>query len=163
MTSPAPEPVAAPGDRASRADWLAVLAGADAGDLARVAGPVLADYRFEPLRAPETGLVMVRARIGNTGDRFHVGEATVTRCAVRWQPANAAATAGVGYVLGRDAERALCVAQVDALLQHPPLHEALVSGVVEPLRAATAARHRAQREAAETSRVRFFTVQPEAA
>lgn len=66
-----------------RADWLRVLARSGADELERIAAPVLADYRFETLRAPEIGLTMVRARIGNRGDRFNLGEATLTRCAVR--------------------------------------------------------------------------------
>src|SRR5262249_12853377 len=35
------------------------------------------------LRAPQTGLVMLRGRIGGNGAPFNVGEATVTRAAVQ--------------------------------------------------------------------------------
>jgi alpha-D-ribose 1-methylphosphonate 5-triphosphate synthase subunit PhnG len=154
MTASAPPP---------RAEWLGILARAGAAELTRVAAPVLADYRFEPLRAPEPGLVMVRARIGNSGDRFNLGEATVTRCAVRFHAPDGSATAGVGYVLGRDAEHALRVAQMDALLQCPALRPLLQATVIEPLRAAIAERERREREHTEASRVRFFTLQPEVA
>ena len=41
----------------------------------------------ELLRGPETGLVMVRGRIGGGGAPFNLGEATVTRATVRLAPA----------------------------------------------------------------------------
>jgi alpha-D-ribose 1-methylphosphonate 5-triphosphate synthase subunit PhnG len=162
-SSPPPGPAPAPAAAAQRAAWLGILARADAQELARLASPVLADYRFEALRAPEPGLVMVRARIGNTGDRFNLGEATVTRCAVRLHAPDGSATAGVGYVLGRDAQRAQCIAQLDALLQCAALQPMLLATVVAPLRASNAERERAERERTEATRVRFFTLQPEVA
>lgn len=146
-----------------RAEWLAVLAQSAPADLARIAGPVLSDHRFEWLRRPEQGLVMVRARIGNTGDRFNLGEATVTRCAVRLQRSAGTAVVGVGHVLGRDAERAERVAQLDALLQLPDLHDLLWRTVVERLRGLMLARRRDELAQAEATRVRFFTLMPEAA
>jgi alpha-D-ribose 1-methylphosphonate 5-triphosphate synthase subunit PhnG len=157
MTEPAPTPIA------QRADWLRLLARGAPDELARLAGPVLADYAFEVLRAPEQGLVMVRARIGNSGDRFNLGEATVTRCAVRHRSADGRTVAGVGHVLGRDAERAERIAQLDALFQIPPLHALLLQTVLEPLRTHGARRELAERARTEASRVRFFTLQPEAA
>lgn len=153
MTEQAPD--------ARRADWLRVLAAAPAGELARRAAPVLKDYAFEWLRRPEAGLAMVRARIGNTGDRFNLGEATITRCAVRHRTEDGRACAGVGYVMGRDEAHAERVAQLDALLQREALRPLLMGSVVEPLRALLAERGRVQREQAEASRVRFFTLQPE--
>lgn len=147
----------------ARADWLRVLARAAPSELARLAAPVLSDYRFEPLRAPEHALVMVRARIGNTGDRFNLGEATVTRCAVRCREAGGRTVVGVGHVLGLDAERAERIAQLDALLQLPALQALVRQTVLEPLQAHTAQREQAERARTEASRVRFFTLQPEAA
>ena len=89
---------------ATRRRWLAVLAHAKRCALERHA-PLLAEYPFEWLRLPEVGLTMVRARVAGHGDRFNLGEATVTRCVVRHQSALGPATAGVGYVLGRDLRR----------------------------------------------------------
>jgi alpha-D-ribose 1-methylphosphonate 5-triphosphate synthase subunit PhnG len=157
MTEPSPEATS------RRADWLRVLARAAPAELARRAAPVVSDHAFEWLRAPEQGLVMVRARIGNTGDRFNLGEATVTRCVVRHCSPQGFAVAGVGHVLGLDARRAEQIAQLDALLQLARLHTLLWQGVVEPLRAHRAERDRAQQLQTATSRVRFFTLDAEAA
>ena len=149
--------------QAARRDWLSLLAQAPRAALAAHAPPVLTDHRFDWLRPPETGLAMVRARIGNGGDRFNVGEATVTRCVVTHQPGDGPATAGVGWVLGRDDERAGWVASLDALLQVPRLHPVLDATVLAPLRAARDAQHRAEADRTASSRVRFFTLQPDTA
>jgi alpha-D-ribose 1-methylphosphonate 5-triphosphate synthase subunit PhnG len=145
-------------DPEERADWLAVLARAPHDALQAVARRALEDHAFVWLRAPETGLAMLRGRIGNAGDRFNLGEATLTRCVARHVDGGAA---GVGYVLGRDVERASWVARLDALLQQPAHHAALMRDVVEPLRAAAREAHERERARAEASRVRFFIPQQE--
>ena len=148
-------------DPAQRAEWLRLLALATAPMLAAVCTPVLADFRFEWLRRPEHGLVMVRARIGNGGNRFNLGEATVTRCAVRHRPDAGDAVAGVGHVLGLDDVRAERIAQADALLQVPALHALLDDGVLRPLREHLEQQQLDEQRRTASSRVRFFTLQGE--
>ena len=58
------------------------------------------------LRRPETGLMMVQGRAGGTGERFNLGEITVTRCALRLAPTREDAPVGVAYVLGRNHRQA---------------------------------------------------------
>lgn len=144
----------------ARRGWLAVLAHAPRDLLARHAASVQGQ-RFEWLREPEPGLVMIRARIGNAGDRFNLGEATVTRCVVRHVGVGGTVAAGIGCVLGRDAERAAWVARFDALLQQPEHAQDLLRDVIAPLREATrgAREQEAARDAA--SRVSFFTLAAE--
>ncbi|MEP7454848.1 phosphonate C-P lyase system protein PhnG [Phyllobacterium sp. SB3] len=67
----------------------------------------------EALRGPETGLVMVRGRIGGGGSAFNLGEATVTRATVRL--CNGAV--GHAYALGRSSEKVKLAAVFDALWQ----------------------------------------------
>ncbi len=145
---------------AQRQAWLSVLAHAPRAALAGHAERSLRSHVFDWLRAPETGLALVRARIANRGDRFNLGEVTLTRCIARVSVADHA-TAGVGHVLGRDEQRARWVAQFDALLQQPTLQAELLAEVVAPLRAlreATLAQEQARHAA---SRVAFYTLQPE--
>jgi alpha-D-ribose 1-methylphosphonate 5-triphosphate synthase subunit PhnG len=104
---------------------------------------------------------MLRGRVGNTGDRFNLGETTVTRCVVRHRGADGVATAGVGYVTGRDTERATWVARFDALLQHPQRHATLMRDVVAPLCEATRVTRAAEAARTAASRVRFYTLTPE--
>lgn len=56
---------------------------------------------------------MLRGRVGGTGSAFNMGEATVTRCAIRLDNG----TVGHGFVMGRSHEHALGAAICDALLQ----------------------------------------------
>jgi len=146
----------------ARRDWLAVLARAPRASLARHAPAIVAAHDFNWLRRPETGLVMLRARIGNGGDRFNLGEATVTRCALRCER-DGVAVVGVGHVLGRDEQRAEWVAALDALLQVPALHAELMADVIAPLQAATATARAAEQARNAASRVHFHALQPEVA
>lgn len=157
MTEPTP-----PSDGSTaRQDWLAVLAHAARERLAAQAG-LLDGLDFQTLRAAETGLTMVRARVGNQGDRFNLGEATLTRCVLRHTGREGQVSVGVGYVLGRDEARARWVAGFDALLQQPAWRDRLQRELIEPLRADTAARRAAEARRTAASRVRFFTLQPDA-
>jgi alpha-D-ribose 1-methylphosphonate 5-triphosphate synthase subunit PhnG len=150
-------------DPACRAEWLGLLARAPALALHQAASPVLADLTTTWLRRPELGLVMLRARIGNSGDRYNVGEAIVARCAVRARTADSRCVVGVGYVLGRDLRQAEQIAGVDAMLQAPQWQALAWQQVIEPLRERVAQHHAEYRAAAEATRVRFYTLQPEVA
>src|SRR5262245_2443959 len=115
-----------PGDdaeREARREWLGMLARAPLAALEAWAGEAAIAALLERrtwLRQPETGLVMVRARAGGKGERFNLGEMTVTRCALRIE----GGPAGVGYVQGRSARRAELAAAADALLQTAQWHDA---------------------------------------
>jgi len=146
---------------ADRQAWLAVLAHAPRDGLAGKAERFVAAHRFDWLREPETGLALVRARIANRGDRFNLGEVTITRCIARVSVGEHT-TAGVGHVLGRDEQRARWVAQFDALLQQPSLHAQLLNEAIAPLRAEREAVLAQEQERHAASRVSFYTLQSEA-
>lgn len=168
---------------AARRDWLAVLAKIPRDELERALDRVLDGApapAFDWLRAPEIGLAMVRGRIGGTGDPFNLGEASVTRAALRLRGdacdrtngttgadgmngANGAnrphgATVGIAYVLGRDKRRAELVALADALLQTPERHERLRAALIEPFRARLAQARAARSGEIAATRVEFFTM-----
>jgi alpha-D-ribose 1-methylphosphonate 5-triphosphate synthase subunit PhnG len=132
---------------------MAVLAHSDAaaiaGHLGTIAVPV-----HESLREPENGIVMVRGRIGGDGAPFNLGEATVSRAAVRL----ASGVVGFGYTLGRDRQKARMIALCDALLQSDEFADAVEANVLAPLRSAMAAER--NQKAAETAatRVDFYTL-----
>jgi alpha-D-ribose 1-methylphosphonate 5-triphosphate synthase subunit PhnG len=138
----------------ARRRWMAVLAQASPDELERRWRDAPAPPAHRVLRAPETGLVMVRGRAGGTGMRFNAGEMTVTRCAVEID----GGAVGVGYVRGRDRRHAELVAVLDALLQDPLRHDELERAVIAPLADAQAARRRAAAERVAPSRVEFFTM-----
>lgn len=141
-----------------RQRWLAVLARAPVAALESAVRQALPGGDHEVVRSPECGMVMLRGRVGGTGDDFNLGEATVTRCAVRIGD-----RLGIGYVLGRDRRRAQLVATLDGLLQDPARQSGLLRTVVEPLvRQQADARTARSREVA-ASRVEFFTMVRETA
>jgi alpha-D-ribose 1-methylphosphonate 5-triphosphate synthase subunit PhnG len=108
----------------------------------------------QPLREAENGLVMVRGRIGGDGAPFNIGEATVSRAAVRL----ASGEVGFGYTLGRDADKARMIALCDALVQSAEFAGPVEKSVIAPLRIAMLAwRNRKAAEAAAT-RVDFYTM-----
>lgn len=104
------------------------------------------------LRAPQTGTVMVRGRIGGTGASFNLGEMTVTRASVRL---TGTGTVGHGYVQGRSHEHALRAACADALGQDDP---AALRAIIAPLARAEAAARAARAAAAAATKVEFFTL-----
>lgn len=141
-----------------RQRWLAVLARAAVEPLERAAARWQPGAGSQLVRQPECGMVMLRGRVGGTGDAFNLGEATVTRCAVR-----VGEHLGVGYVLGRDSRRAQLVALLDALLQDPRLQADLLCEVVEPLARQQAGEREARSREVAASKVEFFTMVREAA
>ena len=81
------------GKQSFRQAAMAVLAHSGTAEIARHLDSI-ALPAFENLREPENGLVMVRGRIGGDGAAFNLGEATVSRAAVRLARRDALAVAG---------------------------------------------------------------------
>lgn len=114
----------------------------------------LAGTPHDLLRPPETGLVMLRGRMGATGAAFNLGEATVTRCAIRLQDG----TEGHAYVMGRNAAHARLAAVCDALLQGGETHAEISAKVVAPLEAKLRQAQVAASRKAAATKVDFFTM-----
>jgi alpha-D-ribose 1-methylphosphonate 5-triphosphate synthase subunit PhnG len=141
------------GRQAQRKAAMAVLAHSNAADIA-LHLDAIALPPHENLREPENGLVMVRGRVGGDGAPFNLGEATVSRAAVRL----ATGEVGFGYSLGRDSQKAQMIALCDALVQSDQFAGAVEAKVLAPLRAGLIAMR--NRKAAETAatRVDFYTL-----
>jgi alpha-D-ribose 1-methylphosphonate 5-triphosphate synthase subunit PhnG len=97
---------------------------------------------------------MVRGRIGGDGAAFNLGEATVSRAAVRLD----SGAVGFGYTLGRDPEKARLIALCDALIQSPEFAAAIESVVLTPLRAAVMSARQARASESAATRVDFYTL-----
>nr|WP_206955693.1 phosphonate C-P lyase system protein PhnG [Trinickia acidisoli] len=144
--------------------WLAQLAGAPRATLESALEAICEDAplpAFDWLRAPQTGLAMVRGRIGGTGDPFNLGEATVTRAVLRLKgdsKSDGAGAVGIAYQLGRDKRRAELAALADAMLQSARWRKAVTERLLDPLaRTRNAARHERAEQTAST-RVDFYTM-----
>ncbi len=141
---------------AGRQAWMSVLARSPVDRVAQ-RWQAFTDQEgaqeYVRLRAPETGLVMVRGRAGGDGAAFNLGEVTMTRCSVRL----ADGTVGHGYVAGRSHRHAELAAVVDGLMQTlaaPRLREQ----VIGPLADALAGQRRVEAEKTAATRVDFFTM-----
>ncbi len=104
------------------------------------------------LRPPEIGLVMLRGRIGGDGAPFNLGEATVTRAAVRLETGEV----GIAYVLGRDAAKARLAAVLDAPAQRGDARPRSRPPSARPSRARLAAERRARRRPDRRDARRFL-------
>lgn len=148
MTQTPPDPTA------ERRRWMAVLARATSEEIAALLAALPPLPAHERLRAPETGLVMVRGRAGGDGAAFNLGEMTVTRCAVRLGQ-----TVGHAYVAGRDKRQAELAALIDAALQDAARRPALLAAVIAPLASRQAAAREAEARKAAATKVEFLAMQ----
>lgn len=160
MSATTTEPgTAGPDDTALRQRAARAFAGASTAELAEhwamwPQAPVV-----EYLRGPETGLVMVQGRIGGSGDRFNLGEATLVRATALLRGGDLAAeVVGTSYLLGSDPERAGLSAVFDALLGDPGQRLHVVERVIEPLEQKTTTNDEQERAEARATTVNFFTV-----
>lgn len=134
----------------TRRAWMGLLARAPEGRVAALLGPQPAHAW---LRAPETGTVMVRGRIGGTGGAFNLGEVTVTRCALRLENG----PEGHATLQGRRKACAKAAALVDALMQTDAAPQ-IRKSVLDPLAQEDAARKAARAGKAAATKVDFFTL-----
>ncbi|MBF0815231.1 phosphonate C-P lyase system protein PhnG [Microbacterium paludicola] len=150
-------------DVESRRRTARVLANAAEAELAELweAWPDRPQVQY--LRGPEAGLVMVQGRTGGTGDRFNLGEATVTRATVVVRSDAAGdpdEAVGTAYVLGSHPDHAGLAAIFDAMLASGR-RDRVLAEVIEPLERAQAERDALARAEARSTVVDFFTVSRE--
>ena len=149
--------------QSERSEWIGLLARAPVEFLeAALSSEPAGETRW--LRSPETGLMMVEARVGGGGARFNVGEVTVTRCALKFKNLtdNGETLVGVSYVLGRSHRKAKLAALADALLQDPVHAPDVSKALLEPLRRLLESQTQAKHAKVQQSKVEFFTVAREA-
>lgn len=148
------QPDTAPPDAEARREAMGVLAAADSTRLAELWAAWPAKPGYKLVRGPETGLVMIRGRTGGGGSPFNLGEATVTRATVRLDDGRI----GHAYGLGRDGEKAVQAALLDALWQDVAARAEVEARVLVPLRAAALEADTQRRNETAATRVDFFTM-----
>lgn len=139
---------------AARSELMRACAEATEGEM-EVALAALGDIAdAEDIRPPQTGLVMLRGRIGGNGPAFNVGEATVTRAAVRL----AGGAMGFAYLLGRSHRHARLAARLDALGQDRNHRAELQHLLVQPVIARRDIERATEQAETAATRVDFFTL-----
>jgi alpha-D-ribose 1-methylphosphonate 5-triphosphate synthase subunit PhnG len=143
-----------PATQGKRRAAMALLARATSNELREGLAAADAPRDVSMLRAPETGLVMVRGRMAGEGAPFNLGEATVTRAAVRLPSGEV----GFAYALGTDRERARLAAIADALWQREAARATIERHILRPVAARLAAETAQQAARAAATKVEFFTL-----
>ena len=136
-----------------RSEWLSVLAKAPQQlfeDLWRSSD---LDPSYDIIRPAEIGGIMVRGRMGGTGDPFNLGEMTVSRASVKLS----CGTVGHGYVKGRAKTMALRIALCDALLQTADANK-VDAKILQPLIEAKLTSDKEIADKAAATKVDFFTL-----
>ena len=139
---------------AARQEIMRICAQASEAELAAALDVLEPRPETIDVRPPETGLVMLRGRIGGSGAPFNVGEATVTRAVVRLDTGET----GFAYLLGRSKKRAHLAAILEAAGQHPAYRDAIARGLIQPVSARIESERRQTREETAATRVEFFTL-----
>ncbi|QSY94525.1 phosphonate C-P lyase system protein PhnG [Rhizobium bangladeshense] len=131
-----------------------LLARAKRSELSAVWDALPEKPQVQPVRGPETGLVMVRGRIGGGGAAFNLGEVTVTRASVRLD----SGSVGHAQALGTDREKARLAAMFDALWQQEATREFVEQALLLPIEERIAAAERRKADETAATRVDFFTM-----
>ena len=149
-----PDTAAVRADRLLRQRLMRALAQVEPAEIAdamRALGELPA---ATDLRAPQTGLVMLRGRVGGDGSAFNIGEATVSRAVVKLQSGEV----GFGWRLSRSLVAARQTAMADALVQRPDWQVRMIAAVILPLEARRTSRRNATAQATAATRVEFLTM-----
>ena len=136
-----------------RKEWLSLLAQSSSEDIISLWNKAKIECDFEVIRAAEIGAVMVQGIQGGTGDPFHLGEMSVTRCSIKI----ADGYIGHGYHQGRSKETAETIAKLDALLQTVKF-DTIVKTILKPLEKLLHDKKYSLASKAEATKVNFFTL-----
>jgi alpha-D-ribose 1-methylphosphonate 5-triphosphate synthase subunit PhnG len=133
---------------------MALLARATAQELRSAWDELPEKPEVKPVRGPETGLIMVRGRIGGGGAPFNLGEATVTRCTILL----GSGTAGHAQALGTAKEAVKLAAIFDALWQEAETRHRVETTLLAPIEARIATEDKLKAEETAATKVDFFTM-----
>ncbi|MEZ2130176.1 phosphonate C-P lyase system protein PhnG [Sinorhizobium sp. CB9] len=131
-----------------------LLARATKEELAHAWAQLAEKPEVQLVRGPETGLVMVRGRVGGGGAPFNLGEVTVTRATVRLS----SGAIGHAQALGTDRERARLAAVFDALWSKDDTRNFIEESLLSTIAGRIAVDDRKRAEETAATRVDFFTM-----
>ena len=133
--------------------WMSLLATSNKNDLLNLWKQKKIKISYEWLRQPEIGSIMAHGKMGVTGDKFNIGEVTITRCSLKLD----CGTIGHSYVQGRSKKKAEISAICDALLQTKMFKE-VNENIIIPLEKIKKDKRDKILSKAEATKVDFFTL-----
>ncbi|MFL2818828.1 MAG: phosphonate C-P lyase system protein PhnG [Candidatus Puniceispirillales bacterium] len=136
-----------------RKSWMSLLATSNQSDLLNLWEQKKIKVNYVWLRTPEIGSIMAQGRMGVTGDKFNIGEVTITRCSLKLN----CGTIGHSYVQGRSKKKAEISALCDALMQ-TKMSKEINKNIIIPLGKIKKDNKDKILSKAEATKVDFFTL-----
>ena len=133
--------------------WMSLLATSNQSDLLNLWEQKKIRVNYIWLRTPEIGSIMAQGRMGVTGDKFNIGEVTITRCSLKLN----CGTIGHSYVQGRSKKKAEISALCDALMQ-TKMSKEINKNIIIPLEKIKKDNKHKILSKAEATKVDFFTL-----
>lgn len=99
-----------------------ILIESDITALKAIVSDLEIEFPVKITQAPSIALTMVRAEDSVEGQEFNLGECLITDCEVSINNVT-----GYGICKGDEAQRAYCMAVIDAVLQLPDSHQGLTN------------------------------------
>ena len=109
-----------------RPEWISIFSKTSEDLLKNSLDHINFKENYDVLLGPEIGSIMIQGRAGGTGDKFNLGEATLTKCIVKFQEKT-----GYSYHLGRNLIKSEYGAILDALMQIESYNSKLLMYVKE--------------------------------
>ena len=135
----------------ARKQWLQVLVRVPASDL--IEASTAFSFDIVVLKAPEVGLMMTNGRIHSTGQPFHLGEVSLTRCVLKDDLGHL----GYGHILGRNKAQSRAIALFDLALQRSDSSDQATQ-LLDAWNAEIEEVEAMEAERVEDTRVDFFTM-----
>ena len=136
-----------------RKSWMSLLATSSQSDLLNLWEQKKIKVNYVWLRTPEIGSIMAQGRMGVTGDKFNIGEVTITRCSLKLN----CGTIGHSYVQGRSKKKAEISALCDALMQ-TKMSKEINKNIIIPLEKIKKDNKHKILSKSEATKVDFFTL-----
>ena len=133
--------------------WMSLLATSNQSDLLNLWEQKKIRVNYIWLSTPEIGSIMAQGRMGVTGDKFNIGEVTITRCSLKLN----CGTIGHSYVQGRSKKKAEISALCDALMQ-TKMSKEINKNIIIPLEKIKKDNKDKILSKAEATKVDFFTL-----
>lgn len=137
-----------------RQHWISVLSRADYSAIESLWERIDIQESYTTIREPEIGMAQVRGRFSNKGNRFNVGDVTITRASVALDSGEV----GHCYMVGRHKDKAVLCAYLDGVLQMDAYRDTVMAQLITPLHDAYLEHLKNQKQDIETSKVDFFTM-----
>jgi alpha-D-ribose 1-methylphosphonate 5-triphosphate synthase subunit PhnG len=154
MLSETETPQSRPTAELERKTAMAIFARAEPSELSAPIARHWPSLMVRDLKPAETGLLMLRGRMGGDGKPFNLGEATMARAVVELPDGRR----GYGHVIGRDEGKARLAAIADALWQGENDQAIVEREIVAPVSARLTHERARQRAETAATKVDFFTL-----